>query len=100
MSTENIKVESLGDDGEMWIVTGTSDAHSAEEAVRQHVFDECGEPLEDIVYGDFLGLDFKYRTDWGWQPGWDPDDPMDEALLIYGFTEIWTRRFAGFLVTL
>lgn len=92
MTTENIKVENLGEDGELWLVTGTTDAHSADEAVREHDRGVTGEELE----GDF---DFEYRTDWGWQPGWNPDDPMDEALLIYGYTEIFTRRFAGFLVT-
>ncbi|RAX50880.1 hypothetical protein DQ353_00310 [Arthrobacter sp. AQ5-05] len=92
MSTESIKVESVGEDGGLWIVTGTSDAHSADEAVREHEASLTGENLEG-------SLGFEYRTDWGWRPGWNTDDPMDEALLTHGFSEFYMPRFDGFLVT-
>ncbi|MFC3374146.1 hypothetical protein [Glutamicibacter protophormiae] len=42
--TENITVWELGEDSELWLVTGTTDAHSADEAVRQWVEATTGKP--------------------------------------------------------
>lgn len=95
----------LGEDSEMWFVSGTTDAHSAEEAVRKHwseTFDndDADEFFDKYDLGD-LGLEF--RTDWAWRhpEGWPVDaGPEDDSCLVFGFQDIWLPRFSGYLVKL
>lgn len=96
MSTENIEVIPLGEDGERWFVTGTRDAHSAWEAAYD--FDIS----ESIGYEVLEGMDpelvsIKYRTDWAWVPV-DPNHPDDEQFLKSGDDGGDNLRFNGFLV--
>lgn len=98
---ENITVQELGEDGDLWLVTGTTDAHSADEAVRQWVEATTGETIEALHDADDL-IEFRLtrRTDWAWRPGLNPDDPMEDATLLHGGptkTGI-LPTFSGFLV--
>ena len=84
MSNENITVFELGEDGDTWFVDGTSDAHSADEAVRGWVEHTTGETIEAFVDADDLvEFNFRFRRDWYWLPGGGPENPMDEAALVY-----------------
>ncbi|MGO2807920.1 MAG: hypothetical protein ACTIAQ_04235 [Glutamicibacter arilaitensis] len=99
---ENIAVQELGEDSDMWIVGGTSDAHSAEEAVRQWFENTTGETIEAFQDADDLvEFTINFRKDWAWLPGNNPEDPMDEAMLVYphdGVSVGHLPAFAGFLV--
>lgn len=100
---EQIKVHDLGEDTDLWIVTGTTDAHSADEAVRQRVEDLTGETIEALQDADDLvEFTFQNRKDWAWLPGGNPADPMDEAALVHGGTSASIQRilptFPGILV--
>lgn len=99
MATENPEVIWLGEDTEIFLVTGTTDAHSADEAVRQSVEDAVEETIE-AWHGtdDLVEFDIEYRTDWAWVPGLNKEEPMDEATLVYGDKAAGLPRFAGFLV--
>lgn len=106
MSAEQITVQEMGEDSDMWMVTGTTDAHSAEEAVRQW----CEETMEQTIEAfqdadDLVEFTITFRTDWYWLPGNDPLNPMDEAALVYPNEEPWALSnipsigpFSGFLV--
>lgn len=84
MSTETITVYELGEDSDLWLVTGTSDAHSADEAVRWWVENTTGETIEAFVDADDLvEFNFRFRKDWYWLPGGDPKNPLDDAALVY-----------------
>jgi len=81
---ENINVQEMGEDTDLWMVTGTTDAHSAEEAVRQWFetrMDQTIEAFQDA--DDLVEFNFKFRKDWYWLPGGDPENPLDEAALVY-----------------
>lgn len=99
------EVTPLGEYGEDWLVTGTSDAHSAEEAVRASWKEELNDEDYQEQYGDVqLGdLQIEYRDDWAWKryPGryrWEPLDEGDE--LVSGTKGNGLQRFAGFMVRL
>lgn len=99
MSTENIEVIPLGEDGELWFVTGTTDAHSAWKAAEAFDIAEC----EGWGCSSLEGLDpdlvsIKYRTDWAWVPV-DPNHPDDEQFLKSGDAGGDNLRFNGFLVS-
>lgn len=94
MSGENITVFELGEDGDTWFVEGTSDAHSADEAVRGWVERTTGETIEAFIDADELvEFNFRFRKDWYWLPGGDPENPMDEAALVYPNDERWPLRY-------
>lgn len=95
-NTENISVITLGEDGDQWMVTGTSDAHSADEAVRNWFEDQTGETLEaSFLADDLIELNIEYRTDWCWlQGGTEPHGEEDR--LVIG--SAWGKCFAGFVV--
>lgn len=99
------EVIDLGEDFDLWFVTGTSDAHSAEEAVRAYwatVLD--GEDLQDMFDLNSLGaLGLQYRKDWAWKhPAGTPVDaePDDASVLVSFMPPEGAPRFAGYLVTL
>jgi len=106
MKNESITVWELGEDSDIWLVEGTSDAHSADEAVRQWVEECMGETIEAFTGADDLvEFTIKFRKDWAWIPGSDPENPMDEASLVYQNDERWPLNylpcigpFSGFLV--
>lgn len=84
MSNENITVWELGEDTDTWLIEGTSDAHSADEAVRGWVEDHTGETIEAFQDADDLvEFEITFRKDWYWLPGGDPANPLDEAALVY-----------------
>lgn len=93
---ENITVQELGEEGDAFLVTGTTDAHSADEAVRTHFEHVTGTTLEDAFHGEDLHeLSIQHRTDWRWANG--GTHPADEEdYLITGGTE--GPRFAGFML--
>lgn len=94
---ESIEVVTLGEDSDQWIAIGTSDAHSAEIAVRSHFKNEVGESVEEYA-GSPVGFGFIYRTDWAWVKveGADYDE-----ILVHGYeTARGNKRFHGFMVTL
>lgn len=99
------EVIDLGEESDLWLVTGTSDAHSAEEAVRKHWTETMDEDtfndmFDNLELGD-LGLE--YRSDWAWKhpEGWPPDrEPEDDSRLVCGDEGNGLPRFAGFMVTL
>lgn len=98
---ENITVQEMGEDGDLWLVTGTTDAHSADEAVRQWVEATTGETIEALHDADDLvEFTINRRDDWAWKPGLNPDDPMDEATLLNGIHTFLHNfpTFSGFLV--
>lgn len=100
--SENIEVFNLGDDGEYWLVTGTTDAHSAEVAIRKNDR-ELGTDLEDQDQ-----LKFQYHHDLVWRCGglkpsrWEDDEVLTSAehFELYGHEAKRVYPFAGFLVTL
>ncbi|MHC6176223.1 hypothetical protein [Glutamicibacter sp. X7] len=53
---EAVTVQELGDGGDFWVVTGTTDAHSAEEAVRAHCEWLYGDTLEELAGEDHVEL--------------------------------------------
>jgi len=99
MTNENITVQDLGEDTDLFIVTGTTDAHSADEAVRTYVEQLTGETIETLQDADDL-VEFRisYRTDWAWMPGPNAEDPMDGATLVREERGKGLQRFAGFMV--
>jgi hypothetical protein len=107
MSTEEITVWELGEDSDAWLVTGTTDAHSADEAVRNWFEETAGETIEAFLDADDLvEFTIRFRNDWHWLPGSDPLNPLDEAALVYPNDERWPLSFiptigpfSGFLVT-
>ncbi|MEU5838538.1 hypothetical protein ABZ820_33390 [Streptomyces diacarni] len=102
MKNENIEVFNLGDDGEYWLVTGTTDAHSAEVAIRNNDR-ELGTYLDDEDQ-----LKFKYHRDLVWRCGgilpsrWEDDEllTVPEHFERYGHEDKRVHPFSGFLVTL
>lgn len=67
MSNETITVQTMGEDGDQWLVTGTTDAHSADEAVRQHIEHESGETIEALLDADELvEFHFYHSNRWHW----------------------------------
>ncbi|WP_413456046.1 hypothetical protein ACLQ8T_06090 [Glutamicibacter sp. FR1] len=104
--TENITVQEMGEDSDLWIVTGTTDAHSAEEAVRQW----CEKTMEQTIEAfldadDLVEFTITFRKDWYWLPGGDPENPLDEAALVYPKFDLMLPDmaavigpFSGFLV--
>lgn len=100
--TETITVQELGEDGDLWMVTGTTDAHSADEAIRQHVERVTGQTIEALTDADDL-VEFKFilRNDWALKPGPNSADPMEDATLLYGLTAFLHNfpAFTGFLVS-
>ena len=103
MSTENIEVIPLGEDGDLWFVTGTRDAHSAWEAAEAYDIAECeGWGCSQLEGMDPDLVSLKYRTDWGWKhpEGWPPErEPEDDSRLVHGEQDPRMPRFAGFLVS-
>jgi hypothetical protein len=105
MKTETPDVTPLGEYGEDWLVTGTSDAHSAEEAVRDQWKLDLGAEDYAEQYGDVQpgDLQMTHLTDWAWKryPGRTADEPLDEGdELVHGAQSEGLPRFAGYLVTL
>lgn len=99
MTTENPRVIWLGEDSDLFFVAGTSDAHSADEAVRQDVEKALGQTIEAFQDAeDLVEFVINYRTDWAWEPGPNSAEPMDEARLVHGEKAEGLTRFAGFLV--
>lgn len=105
MSTENIEVISISEDGDYWLVTGTTDAHSADEAVRAY---DKAESVSGAGYLDPLeDLGFEYRADLVWRHGGlKPSRVDDDELLTiaehferYAHEAARVFPFAGFLVT-
>lgn len=99
---ENIAVTHLGEDGDFWLVTGTNDAHSAEEAIRK-IDRELGTYLEDEDQ-----LKIKYHRDLVWRYGGLKASRFydDELLTFDEHFENYARDnrrvfpFNGFLVKL
>ncbi|NQD42668.1 hypothetical protein [Glutamicibacter halophytocola] len=84
MSNEITTVTEIGEDSDTWLVTGTSDAHSADEAVRQWVEEHMGATIEAFTDSeDLVEFSIKFRKDWAWMPGPDAENPLDEASLVY-----------------
>ncbi|MGL3804701.1 hypothetical protein ACSYDW_01250 [Paeniglutamicibacter sp. R2-26] len=105
LAGENPQVTPLGEYGEDWLVTGTSDAHSAEEAVRAGWKADLSDEDYQEQYGDVqLGdLRMTYRNDWAWKryPGRTPEEPLDEGdELVSGAKAHGLPIFAGYMVTL
>lgn len=106
MSTENIEVMSISEDADYWLVTGTTDAHSADEAVRTY------DRTESVSGAGYLDKDeelgFEYRSDLVWRHGGlNPSQTEDDELLTiaehferYAHEARRVFPFAGFLVTL
>lgn len=93
---ESIEVITLGEDSDQWMAIGTSDAHSAEMAVRSHFRNEVGESVEEYASTP-VDFGFIYRTDWAWVKveGADYDE-----ILVHGGQGRGNSRFHGFMVTL
>lgn len=99
---ENIEVIHLGDDGDYWLVTGTTDAHSAEVAIRKNDHD-LGTYLEDENQ-----LKLKYHRDLVWRCGGLKPSRFEDDEVLTLREHFWkyandNRRvfpFHGFLVTL
>lgn len=105
LAGENPQVIDLGEEGELWFVTRTTDAHSAEEAVHNHWTETLDKADFDDMHGDYVPgeLGIEYRTDWAWKhpEGWPPDrEPEDDSRLVCGDESKDLPRFAGFMVTL
>lgn len=105
LAGEIVDVTPLGEYGEDWLVTGTGDAHSAEEAVRAMWKNDLDDEDYQEQYGDVqLGdLQIEHRTDWAWKryPGRTPDEPLDEGdELVSGAKGEGLPHFAGFVVRL
>lgn len=98
---ENITVQELGEDSDLWMVTGTTDAHSADEAVRRWVEAQTGETIEALHDADDL-VEFQFilRNDWAWKPGPNSVDVAEDATLLFGLTAYLHNfpTFTGFLV--
>ncbi|MHC6175450.1 hypothetical protein [Glutamicibacter sp. X7] len=104
--SENIEVFSLGEDGECWLVTGTTDAHSAEEAIRQYdrEVSTSGAGYLDIEEQ----LKFEFHRDLVWRHGgskpsrWEDDEllTVSDHFERYGHEAKRVHPFSGFLVTL
>lgn len=92
----DIRVIELGEDGDQWVVAGTSDAHSAEVAVRKYILAIHGEALEAHI-GQSVELGFQYRPDWVWV---EVEGAAYDKVLEYGEKYRNNNPFAGFAVTL
>lgn len=105
LAGENPQVIDLGEEFNQWFVTGTTDAHSAEEAVRTHWIrilgeDAFNEMFDDYKHGD---LGFEYRTDWAWKhpEGCPPErEPEEDSRLVCGDEGNDLPRLSGYLVRL
>lgn len=98
MSTEEITVWELGEDSDAWLVTGTTDAHSADEAVRNWFESTAGETIEAFLDADDLvEFTIRFRDDWAWKPMYS-GAPSEEAFLIHGADANGWPQFSGFLV--
>lgn len=97
--TQQIKVHELGEDGNQWIVTGTSEPAKADEAIRQFVERKTGGTLEAFFDADDLVELVLYRHD---DLAWQPADPMGNQVrgsaLIIDSAGRAARQFSGFLV--
>lgn len=99
MTNENTVVIELGEDTDLFIVTGTTDAHSADDAVRTYVEQMTGETIETLQGADELvEFSISYRTDWAWTPGPNPEDPIEEATLVRGERGDGLPQFAAYMV--
>lgn len=92
---DDITVLGLGDDGDQWLVTGTSDAWAAEEAVRSHYYSVVGVELDEAEYSS-EDLTVIRRDDWKWAIG-GLTPSGEEDVLVHGIIE--GQRFSGFMVT-
>lgn len=105
MNNENIRAITLGEDGEYWLVTGTTDAHSAEQAVREQ---DRVESCSGAGYLDpHVPLGIEYRRDLCWRyGGLEPSRTEDDELLTiaqlferYAHEARRVFPFSGYLVT-
>lgn len=79
---EAVTVQDLGEDSDMWVVTGTTDAHSAEEAVRAHYKWLSGESLEHCFGVDHVDLDVKRQDLMRWSNLNEDGKPDERSRLI------------------
>lgn len=97
MSTENPKVIALGDDSDAWMVTNTTDAHSADEAIRQFIERTTGETIEALHDADDL-VEFQFNQNHWWK--WERDQETFRTFLAVADRYFDALAFRGFLVTL
>ena len=91
---DNIEVQDLGEDADQWLVTGTSDAWAAEEAVRAHYQFQTLQELNDNFGDDELSIE--RHTDMKWAIGGLKPSLKEEDILLTGIVE--GERFAGYLI--
>lgn len=99
---ENIEVIHLGEDGDLWLVTGTTDAHSAEDAVRMHErrFQADMEIEDELQIKHHRDLVWRYG---GLKPSRFYDDELltfEESFKKYAHENRRVFPFNGYLVTL
>lgn len=98
---ENITVRDMGEDGDQWLVTGTTDAHSADEAIRQHVEKVTGETIEALLDAEDL-VEFTFHENhwWAWS-NLDADGSVWERSLLYPAADVCDghEAFHGYLVS-
>ena len=93
---DNIEVINLGEDSDEWVVTGTSDAWAAEEAVRAHYQFQTLQELHE-AYGD-EELRIERHKDMKWAIGGLKPSIAEQDILLTGIVE--GDHFAGFLVSI
>ncbi|MFJ2618189.1 hypothetical protein [Glutamicibacter sp. NPDC087344] len=95
----HINVHELGEDGNRWIVMGTSEPKIADEAVRQFVEGKTGGTLEAFFDADDLvELVLCRRDDLAWTPADPKGNRVRGSALIIDSTGRAARQFSGFLV--
>lgn len=98
---ETITVRDMGEDGDQWLVTGTTDAHSADEAIRQHVENVTGETIEALLDADDL-VEFAFHENhwWAWD-NLDADGNVWERSRLYPAADVCDdhEAFHGYLVS-
>lgn len=99
--SETITVRDMGEDGDQWLVTGTTDAHSADEAIRQHVENVTGETIEALLDAEDL-VEFTFHENHWWAWGnLDADGNPWERSLLYPAADVCDghEAFHGYLVS-
>lgn len=83
-----LEVIELGEDGEAWLVTGTTPEtpdQLVHVAVAKHILDVCG--IDEYTADNIKSLPefatVSFRPDWGWKPV-NPELPDDDAYLVHG----------------
>ncbi|MGJ3403238.1 hypothetical protein [Glutamicibacter sp. Je.9.36] len=93
-TSDSIDVLTLGEDGDYWLVTGTTDAWAAEEAIRAHHSYDTGEELDELIGDEPLSIE--RRHDLKWAVGGLQVSRDEEDYLLTGIVQ--GESFSGFLV--